>query len=79
MKLQLEILQMYRKKFSISPFLLVKKYTKMSQSYIIGFTSVNYITLLTIRETSEKLKQKSFLTLSMKCAYERSNPEYHIC
>jgi len=57
MKLQLEILQMYRKKFSISPFLLVKKYTEMSQSYIIRITSVNYITLLTIRETSEKLKK----------------------
>lgn len=59
MKLQLKILQMYKKKFSISTFLLVKKHTEMSQSFIIRITSVNYITLLTIRETSERLKKTS--------------------
>jgi hypothetical protein len=41
MKLQLEILQMHRKQFSISTFLLVKKCTEMSQSYTLElFSSV---------------------------------------
>jgi hypothetical protein len=38
MKLQLEKLQMHRKQVSILNFLLVKKYTDMSQGYIVRIT-----------------------------------------